>query len=98
MFPEIGSVGRNEKKKLKRKITKSEDEGWHLSIIVVDIFRLTTRMTFKVNIYIFGLKKCMTYCKKCSVVPNILVGRTMLNKAKKEDGHSPTVLIHFTSL
>lgn len=37
MFPEIGSVGRNEKKKkLKRKITKSEEEGWHLSIIVVE--------------------------------------------------------------
>ena len=36
MFPEIGSVGRNEKKKLKRKITKSEEEGWRLSIIVVE--------------------------------------------------------------
>lgn len=72
MFPEIGSVGRNEKKKTKKKNHKIGRGGlapqhhccgaWKQQ----DIFRLTTRMTFKVNIYIFGLKKCMTYCKKCS--------------------------------
>ena len=74
MFPEIGSVGRNEKKKKKTK-KKHHKIGrgglapqhhccgaWKQQ----DIFRLTTRMTFKVNIYISGLKKCMTYCKKGS--------------------------------
>ena len=37
------------------------------------------RMTFKVNIHIFGLTKCTIYCKKCSCfVPVFLYAVTML--------------------
>ena len=50
------SVGRIEKKKnLKKNHKKSPNRRpWYPG------------MTLKVNIYIFGLTKCTTYCKKCS--------------------------------
>ena len=55
-FPDVGSVGRIEKKKnLKKNHKKSPNRrSWYPG------------MTLKVNIYIFGLTKCTIYCKKCS--------------------------------
>ena len=55
-FPDVGSVGRIEKKK---KLKKNHKESlnrrpWY------------PRMTLKVNIHIFGLTKCTIYCKNCS--------------------------------
>ena len=54
-FPDIGSVGRIEKKKLKKNHKKSRNSGpWY------------PWTTLKVNIHIFGLTKCKIYCEKCS--------------------------------
>ena len=53
---------------------------------------------FQVNIYIFGLKKCTTYCKKGSCSAKNLGQSDDAKQRKKGDVHSPTVLIHFTSL
>ena len=54
-FPDIGSVGRIEKKKIPKK--KNHKESRNSSPCY-------PRMTLKVNIYIFGLTKCTIYCKK----------------------------------
>ena len=55
-FPDIGSVGRIEKKKkLKKNHKKSQNRRpWY------------ARTTLKVNIHIFGLTKYTIYRKKCS--------------------------------
>ena len=54
-FPDIGSVGRIEKKNLKKSHKKSrKSRPWY------------PRTTLKVNIHIFGLTKCTIYCKTCS--------------------------------
>ena len=55
-FPDIGSVGRIEKKQTKKKIHKKSQNRrpWY------------PRTTLNVNIHIFGLTKCTIYCKKCS--------------------------------
>ena len=50
-FPDIGSLGRIEKKNSKKK-----------SQVVSEQRPCYPRMTLKVNIYIFGLTKCTTYC------------------------------------
>ena len=112
-FPDVGSVGRMEKKRSKKKNHKKSQNRkpcWY------------PRMKLKVNIHIFGLTKCTIYCKKCScfvpvflyavtklmfqikriisrekwfnyivtfffekIMPKIWVGRTTLNREKKED-------------
>ena len=52
-YPDIGSVGRIEKKNLKENHKKSRNSRpWY------------PRTTLKVNIHIFGLTKCTIYCKK----------------------------------
>ena len=55
-FPDIGSVGRIEKKQTKKKINKKSQNRrpWY------------PRTPLNVNIHIFGLTKCTIYCKKCS--------------------------------
>ena len=55
-FPDIGSVGRIEKKQTNKKIHKKSQNRrpWY------------PRTTLNVNIHIFGLTKCTIYCKKCS--------------------------------
>ena len=54
-FPDIGSVSRIEKKKPKKNHKKSQNSR-----------PCYPRTTLKVNIHIFGLKKCTRYCEKCS--------------------------------
>ena len=56
-FPDVGSVGRIEKKKKKLKKNHKESLNRRPSY---------PRMTLTVNIHIFGLTKCTIYCKKCS--------------------------------
>ena len=68
-FPDVGSVGRMEKKRSKKKNHKKSRNRrpWY------------PRMKLKVNIHIFGLTKCTIYCKKCSCfVPVFLYAVTKL--------------------
>ena len=53
-FPDIGSVGRIEKKKKLKKKSQEVSE------------QQAPRTTLKVNIHIFGLTKCTIYCEKSS--------------------------------
>ena len=54
-FPDIGSVGRIEKKNLKKILKESRNRRpWY------------PKMTLKVNIHIFGLTKWTIYCKNRS--------------------------------
>ena len=54
-FPDIGSVGRIEKKNLKKIHKKCRNSRpWY------------PRTTLKVNIHIYGLTKCTIYCEECS--------------------------------
>ena len=55
-FPDIGSVGRIEKKKPTKKNHKKSRNSRPLY----------PRTTLKVNIHIFGLTKCTIYCENCS--------------------------------
>ena len=84
-FPEIGLVSRNEKKNLKiwRGGLVPQHHCWG-AWKQQDIFRLTKRMTFKVNIYIFEFKKCTTCCQKGSCSAKNLGRSTTLNKKKKK--------------
>ena len=98
-FPDVGSVGRIEKKNHKK---SRNMRPWY------------PRKALKVNTHIFGLTKCTIYCKKCSCfcscfspffyyaifqikriissekwlsqTTSSLFGRTTLNGEKKEDG------------
>ena len=55
VFPDLGRLVGLKKKDVKKKNKKSQNrKPWY------------SRMTLKVNIYIFGLTKSTIHCKKCS--------------------------------